>query len=159
MKLKACVSLIAVIPLAACAVARAAADTTADRLEIIELLNRHQIYIDLRDAEGYASVYAEDGSYESPFASARGTKGLIAMSTRLHQAGFTAGKRHFTGPMMIDIKGDRATALSYWWVAEAGATPRVYATGTYRDELRKINGHWKIVSRVQTVDSGDAPNK
>src|ERR1700733_10282208 len=38
----------------------------ADRLEIIELLNRHQIYIDLADAEGYAGLYAPDGAYESP---------------------------------------------------------------------------------------------
>jgi hypothetical protein len=41
-----------------------------DRLEITELLNRHQIYIDLADAERYAGLYAPDGAYESPFASA-----------------------------------------------------------------------------------------
>lgn len=40
----------------------------ADRLEIIELLGRHQITIDLGDAE----LYAPDGRYESPFATARG---------------------------------------------------------------------------------------
>jgi hypothetical protein len=39
---------------------------TDDRAEIIELLSRHQIYIDLKDADSYASLYAEDGSYESP---------------------------------------------------------------------------------------------
>ena len=29
-----------------------------DRLEITELQNRHQIYIDLADAERYAGLYA-----------------------------------------------------------------------------------------------------
>src|SRR5436190_13500880 len=38
-----------------------------DRLEITELLNRHQIYIDLADADGYAGLYAANGVYESPF--------------------------------------------------------------------------------------------
>jgi hypothetical protein len=55
--------------------------------------------------------------------------------------------------MMIDVDGDRATALSYWWVADFGSTPAVYATGTYRDDLRRIDGEWKIAKRVQTMDS------
>jgi hypothetical protein len=52
--------------------ARGNIDQSHDRIEIVELLNRHQIYIDMRDVEGYAGVYAADGRYESPFASARG---------------------------------------------------------------------------------------
>jgi hypothetical protein len=44
----------------------------ADRLEITELLNRHQIYIDLADADGYARLHAPDGVCDSPFASATG---------------------------------------------------------------------------------------
>jgi len=130
------------------------------KLEIIELLNRHQIYIDLKDAERYASVYAPDGRYESPFASAQGTAELVAMSRKLEASGFTKNKRHFNGPMMIDIDGDRATALSYWWVADyTEKQPTVFATGTYRDELHKINGQWKIVHRVQEGDSDESAKK
>ena len=55
---------------------------------------------------------------------------------------------------MIDIAGDKATALSYFWVANYADKTTVLATGTYRDELRKINGQWKIAHRVMT---GDAP--
>jgi hypothetical protein len=130
-------------------------DTSRDRIEILELLSRHQIYIDLKEAERYASVYAPDGRYESPFASARGTEELVAMSRRLLESGFTRNKRHLNGPVMIDIDGDRGTALSYWWVADYTDKPAVFATGTYRDELRKIDGQWKIVHRVQTVDAGE----
>lgn len=54
---------------------------------------------------------------------------------------------------MVDIDGDHATALSYWWVSDAGQPPTIYATGTYRDELRKIDGRWRIASRIQAVDS------
>ena len=131
-------------------------DTSRDRIEILELLNRHQIYIDLKDAERYAGVYAPDGRYESPFASARGTEELVAMSRNLEASGFTKNKRHFNGPFMIDIDGDKATALSYWWVADYADQPTVFATGTYRDELRKIDGQWKIIHRVQAQDSSES---
>lgn len=128
-----------------------------EKLEIIELLNRHQIYIDLKDAERYADIYAPDGRYESAFASAQGTSELAAMSRKLEASGFTENKRHLNGPMMIDIDGNSATAFSYWWVADYTAEqPTVFATGTYRDELRKIDGQWKIVHRVQKGDSDES---
>jgi hypothetical protein len=36
-------------------------NAVADRLAIIELLDRHQITIDLGDADTYAELYAPDG--------------------------------------------------------------------------------------------------
>ena len=116
-------------------------------------MSRHQIFIDLQDAQGYAGLYVTDGRYESPFGSARGTEDILAMFVRLRDSGFTARKRHFNGPVMIDIHGDRATSLSYWWVADTLPVSSVYATGTYRDELRKVDGHWRIAERIQTVDA------
>jgi hypothetical protein len=98
-----------------------------DRLEITELLNRHQIYIDLADAERYAGLYAPDGAYESPFASATGRTDIAKMFRSLGASGFTTNKRHFTGPGMIDVEQGRATALSYWWVADyANDHPTVF---------------------------------
>lgn len=126
----------------------------SDRLDITELLNRHQIYIDLADAERYAELYAPDGKYESPFASATGRADIAEMFHRLRASGFTTHKRHFTGPPMIDVERDRANALSYWWVADyAGEHPNVFATGTYKDELQRVNGVWKITRRIQTMDT------
>jgi hypothetical protein len=127
-------------------------DSWRDRIEILDLLNRHMLYIDLHDPQRYASLYTQDGIYESPFATARGTHEVTAMSLRLNESGFTAGKRHFNGPAMIDIHGDKATALSYWWVAETKDAPGVYSTGTYSDRLEKVNGEWKIAYRKQEID-------
>jgi hypothetical protein len=129
----------------------------SDRLEIAELLNRHQIYIDLAGAEGYAGLYDRNGVYESLFASATGRTDIAAMFRQLGASGFTANKRHFTGPIMIDVEQDRATALSYWWVADyASEHPMVFATGTYQDELRKVDVVWRITRRVESMDSAKA---
>jgi ketosteroid isomerase-like protein len=134
-------------------------DTTPDLVQITELLNRHQIYIDLKDPDGYASLYAEDGRYESPFSSATGRAEIREMFISLRDQGFTAGKRHMTGPVMVDIDGESATARSWYWVAETEQAPAVYATGTYTDELTKVDGHWKIAHRVQTLDPSATRNQ
>ena len=56
---------------------------------------------------------------------------------------------------MVELKQDRATALTYWWVADyANEHPTVFATGTYKDDLRKVDGVWTIAQRVQSMDSG-----
>jgi hypothetical protein len=127
-------------------------DRCHDRIEILELLQRHMLYIDLQDARRYAGLYTQDGAYESPFATARGTDELVAMSVRVRESGFTSGKRHFSGPAMIDLAGDTAVALSYWWVAETENAPGVYSTGMYKDRLQKVNGEWKIAYRKQEID-------
>jgi hypothetical protein len=130
-------------------------NAATDRIAINELLNRHQIYIDLGDADGYAGLYAADGAYQSPFASATGRMDIVKMFREVKASGFTTNKRHFNGPAMVDVEGDRATALSYWWVVDyASKPPTVFATGTYRDVLQRVDGVWRIARRVQSMDSG-----
>lgn len=97
--------------------------TTEDRLAIFELLHRHQIAIDARDGDAYAEVFAPDGRFESPFAEAEGREALKEMTLGLHASGFTEGKRHFLGPVKIDVDGDEARAPSYWWVADTTPPP------------------------------------
>src|SRR5262249_28816250 len=94
----------------------------------------------LKEPDRYANLFAEDGRYESFFGSVRGPKEIADMSRRLEESGFTRNNRHYIGPFMIDIAGDKAAALSYFWVANYPDKTTVLATGTYRDELRKING-------------------
>ncbi|MDQ1008760.1 ketosteroid isomerase-like protein [Streptomyces sp. V4I23] len=127
-------------------------DSPNDRFAIREVIDRHQMSIDLRDADSYANLYAKDGHYRSPFGSADGRSEIKAMFIDLAEKGFTKGKRHMTGPAMIEVNGTTATARSWYWVAETETEHAVYATGTYTDKLRKVNGKWEIVQRVQTLD-------
>ncbi|MFI2367377.1 nuclear transport factor 2 family protein [Streptomyces sp. NPDC018833] len=134
-------------------------DSPNDRFAIREVIDRHQMYIDLRDADGYANLYTEDGRYRSPFGSADGRDEIKAMFIDLAEKGFTKGKRHMSGPAVIEANGATATARSWYWVAETEKEHAVYATGTYTDKLRKADGKWQIVQRVQTLDELASPSQ
>lgn len=123
----------------------------ADRIMIRELLDRHQIYIDMADPVKYASLFAPNARYESFFASVQGREEIEAMSRRLHESGFTADRRHYAGPALVEVSGLRATVHSYWLVLDV-AGPGVFASGYYEDELEKIDGTWLIVRRTLTSD-------
>jgi hypothetical protein len=123
-----------------------------DRLEIRELIDRAMILVDLGDYDGYGNLYAPGGRYESPFAQAQGPREISAVSRRLTESGFTEGKRHFTGPVQVEVDGDHARALSYFWVAKTRKALGVFATGTFTDRLEKIDGRWRFVHRKQDGD-------
>ena len=129
-----------------------------DRFEITEILHRHQIAIDQRDGDAYAALFAADGRFESPFASAVGTAEIKRMTLGLHASGFTEDKRHYLGPVSVELDGERARAISYWWVADTADPPRVFATGRYVDELKKTDGGWRIVHRRQEADQSATPD-
>ena len=46
--------------------------TTADRIVMKELSARYDQAVDQRDIEGWVSLFAEDGSFESPMGTATG---------------------------------------------------------------------------------------
>jgi hypothetical protein len=57
-----------------------------DRLEMTELLNGHQIHIDVA-ADGYAGLYAANSAHESPLASVTGRTEIATMFRRLGATG------------------------------------------------------------------------
>ena len=56
------------------------------------------------------------------------------------------------GPWRIDVQGDRATAISSYWVVNAQDGTSIVATGTYVDEITRRGGVWRLQRRVQTID-------
>ncbi|TMR89904.1 nuclear transport factor 2 family protein [Nonomuraea basaltis] len=91
---------------------------------------------------------------ESRMAQAQSPREISAISRRLTESGFTKGMRHSTGPIHIEVDGNRARAFSYFWVARVDDTPSVYATGAFTGPLEKLNGVWKFAHRIQ---DGDQP--
>ena len=129
----------------------------ADRFAITELMHRYILSIDAHDNEAFADCFTPDGVYDSPFGVATGRDAIRGTIAQWHSGGVTHGKRHFTGPLQVQVKGNEATAFSYYWVAEALNAPGIVATGTYTDTLRKVDGVWKLAHRKQTIDASFKP--
>lgn len=128
-------------------------DSAADRFAIREVVDRSQMYVDLKDPEAFANLFTKDGHYESPFNP--GSDGRAEIEAAFKQAietGFTKGLRHMTGPEMIDVNGNTATATSWYWIARNETEHSVHSTGTFTDKFRKVNGKWEIEHRVQAID-------
>ncbi len=125
---------------------------TADKLEILELLNRYILSIDTHDDAQFADNFHDDAVYVSPFGAATGREQILATIHQWHQGGITAGKRHMIGAWRIDVDGDRASSHSSYWVVDARDSTAIVASGDYTDELTKKDGAWRLQRRVQTID-------
>ncbi len=126
--------------------------TIEDRLAIIELLNRNEVALDLGDAEAYAEGFAPDGRIDAASHQAEGIQALRKMISEMQASGFLPSKRQYLGPIKVDVDGDKADAVSNWWIADIGGGPVVWATGTYIDRLKRIDGEWKIAHRIHKPD-------
>lgn len=128
-------------------------DQLIDRLLIRERMDSYIMSIDAHDNALFAANFTEDGVYESPFGTAKGRAAIEATIGQWHSSGITAGKRHMNGPLVIHrIEGDTARASASYWIMDAQNSPQLVASGEYTDVLRKVNGHWLLAERRQTID-------
>jgi hypothetical protein len=67
-----------------------------------------------------------------------------------HQSLIANGVAHFAGPPLIEVDGDRATALSYSLVLRRDDDQRVYVwrLGAARWEFTRVDGSWRIQRRT-----------
>lgn len=99
------------------------------------------------------ALWADDGEYDwDPATPAlAGPDAVAAMLTgEGHQSLIATGVAHFAGPPLIEVDGDRATALSYSFVLRRDDDQRVYVwrLGAARWEFERVDGGWRIHRRV-----------
>jgi len=137
----------------------AAAGYADDRAEIENLSNRYMIAVDVGDMDAVMATWADDGI----LIWASGVeKGKAAI--RKAMSGFAAARagsvpqgasewprsRHFILNHVIDVSGDTAKTIAYWFEI-TNNTPQkdvqlVYF-GHYEDQLVRVRGHWLFTSR------------
>jgi hypothetical protein len=132
-----------------------------DRAEIEALMWRYVRALDTMDAEAYAAVFTEDGTFGSGQNQAKGRAALHKMVADMKKArAEREAKGEPKSPPMhhaifnhtIEFKDrDHATYHSYWATLFAGSgqqtPPRVAAVGRGVDELVRVNGQWLIKAR------------
>ena len=148
-------ALLSLATVLACALSTATlAGYADDRAEIENLSNRYMIEVDSGDMDSVMATWTDDGELVWADGTERGKSAI-----RKAMAGFSQGRaksipegakswprsRHFILNHVIDVNGNSAKTLAYWFEI-TNSTPQkdvqlVYF-GHYEDELVKQNGHW-----------------
>jgi uncharacterized protein (TIGR02246 family) len=131
-----------------------------DRAAIEALMWRYVRALDSLDAEGYAAVFTEDGSFGSGSQARRGRADLAKMVADLKKGrDERAAKGEANAPMyhvianhQVTFTGPNAARYDSYWMTVFGAVgsdtpPRVAAAGRGVDELVRVNGQWLIKNR------------
>jgi len=130
-----------------------------DRAEIVDLQGRYVMAMDYFDADGYAAVFAEDGVLDWARGLVEGRAAIrefMASGTYDLTRGAPAAEtpdgrnwpstvRHLITNQVIEVDGDKATALTYWIQFNNNAKRdqvEWMLFGSWYDEFVKIDGEW-----------------
>jgi SnoaL-like domain len=119
------------------------------RLEDIEAIKQLKVRYshicdDMHNPDEIASVFAEDGVWESPdFGMATGHAAIRELFKKF-QATFSFSQHNMTNPL-ITVDGDHATGVWYimgpWNYTDTGA--KQWLALRYDDKYVKVDGEWK----------------
>jgi ketosteroid isomerase-like protein len=125
-----------------------------DTLAIQRVITDYAEKLDARDFDGYAALFASDGTWQTGPTVRRGPGEIKTMLTGLFgptPAGFVnAADYHLVSNIEVDVDGDHARARSrhLMMTRGAGGHPTPTLAGWYEDEFVRENGQWKILHRV-----------
>jgi uncharacterized protein (TIGR02246 family) len=122
----------------------------ADRLEIHELYGRAAVSFDTGDAAGFAQCFTVDGVFDSREA-VTGRDALAAYVTRRFAE--APGMAHHITNVFIDETDGGARGTAYGVILGTAPDGRLQlrTAGTYRDELVRDDGRWRICHRRFTA--------
>ena len=124
--------------------------STADRLDILDVLARVNWAADEKDVEATAAFYARDGSITGSF-TARAGDDFRADLEKIFVGEGTL-KRHTLANPVVEGSGDRATVRWLLVVFEGETDARFVATARVVDEMRKEDGRWLVARHEVTID-------
>ena len=133
--------------------------TTADRIEILELLGRYAHAIDSGDGEAYADCFTDDGVIELRRTGlhVQGRDALAEFAREDHARSGAA--RHMTNSPIIEGDGDEASMRVYLLRLTQDRSQDeqrgIGAVGLYHDTLRRVGGRWRFQHRDVFVDPQD----
>ncbi len=114
-----------------------------DLEEIRKLLARYCFAIDARDAESWASLFADDGVFHyAPGEPITGREELRSFVSMIPD-----DRHHLTLNEIIEIDGDAATVKAYALVTK-GTPPVISAVGDYDDTLTRTAEGWRFARRI-----------
>ena len=118
-----------------------------DDAAIRNLLGRTALLGDEGAPEDYRQVYAPEAVWRMGTVEQRGQDEIVAAAAARRASGISGpgtGTRHLLTPLVIEVSGDSASAVSY--LAFLAGTS-VAVVSTYRDTLVRTSAGWRISER------------
>ena len=102
-----------------------------------------------------AALWSDDGEYDWD-AGAEPLRGAQALQSMLsggaHRRLIDDGAAHFSGPLLIELDGDRATALNYSLVMRRdGERYYLWRVSAVRWDLRRQSEGWRVTKRANRL--------
>jgi len=125
-----------------------------DILAIQRVITDYAARLDAHDFDGYAELFAKDGTWQTGQTVRHGPSEIRAMLVGLYgepSKGFVnAGSYHLVSNIEVDVDGDKATARSrhLLMMRGPGGHPMPALAGYYEDQFAREDGQWKILHRV-----------
>ena len=129
-----------------------------EKLEIHELLSRAAYAYDEREIGMLGGCFTEQASFSmriaggdliGPFESKSAIMDLMTGS----MAEQTDVRRHVISNIFFEVAADKTVVISnLTLMATENGDIQLLSSGVYRDQVRKENGQWRIVSRYLELD-------
>ena len=120
-----------------------------DELALHRLIVRYGLAVDAGDADAAAATFPDDGVSDVAGGVMRGPAAVAAMVRGDRHQTMVGRCAHQIGPAVVEVAGDRATAVGYsrgYLAAEGGVD--VYRVSTNRWRLERRDGAWAIAERT-----------
>lgn len=122
-----------------------------DERAIEQCLIRFARAMDYRDWAAFDDLVCEDATAEMGTGLLHGRAAMVALMRQyLDHCGPT---QHLLGNVLVSVDGDEATSHAYvhdLHLPAGGAnTPTFHTLGDYHDRWRRIDGVWRMTSRVK----------
>jgi uncharacterized protein (TIGR02246 family) len=130
------------------------ADTVSaeDKIEVMNLIADYAFRLDTADLDGYVDNFAPDGVFDGGAGRFEGREAIRAYVGKLlenRSPGSASTMRHVMGIPRIHGDGESCRAQTY--VMIPGGTEdgqiRIVMTGTYTDDIVKVDGRWRFAVR------------
>jgi hypothetical protein len=126
-----------------------------DRAAIEDLQARYLFALDFHDPDLYVSTFTPDGIFDYGNGDVKGRVAIKDVIAKMPNPKAVPGKRdgaarHNISNIVIQVNGDRAKSVSYWFHYSNDNPDRrgvFEGFGHYEDELVKSNGTWFFTKR------------